>query len=208
MAKSFGGQKFTWDSKGIMAAVGKVKAEALRKSGAEIQKNAKRSMRKAPKKRSDQPSPAGKPPYSRKGHLKKSIRFAWDDKARAVVIGPILFKGRSDGATAHEKGGSKTVLIYEQSYRDWLNRKRRQVRGYDPTIDSHWTRKKKKQGLPPIPAGQMAHIRIYYQRHQPGTVHVTKRKAQFRPRPFMVPALNAEIPKIPQRWKDANKNFK
>ena len=207
MSKSFGGQRFKWDTKSVVAAVGKVKAEAMRISGAEIQRAAKKSM-KRPGKKTGEVSRPGSPPHVRRGHLRNSIRFAWDEKARSVVVGPIRFKGRSDGAAVHEKGGTKTVLVYERSYREWLQRDRRPERGYDPTIDSKHTRDKKKRGLPPIPEGQMKNIRKYYDRHQPGTVQVTKKPGKFAPRPFMAPALKAVIPKVPEILKKAKTKFK
>lgn len=213
MAKSpgkFASQRFKWNSKAITEAVGAVKEKALRKSGAEIQKIAKRSVRR--QKDWSKSSQPGKPPFSHSGGLRNSIRFAWDADSRSVVIGPIKLNGRSEGAAALERGGAATIETreYEQSYNNWLNRKRRTERGYDPRVESKWTNNKKKRGLSPIPENQMRHIRQYYGERQPGTVRVMKRKVKgkFKPRPFMEPALKKEIPQIPKRWEDAKREFK
>jgi hypothetical protein len=44
-------------------------------------------------------SPPGTPPYTHTGVLAKFLFFAWDDSARAVVVGPVLFSGASEGQT-------------------------------------------------------------------------------------------------------------
>ena len=73
--------------------------ENLGHAGATIRLTAKRSIRK-----SANPAQPGKPPKTRRGQLRSSIRFAVERNRQRVVIGPDhRFVGQS--ARAHEFGG-------------------------------------------------------------------------------------------------------
>ncbi len=123
---SFGGARFTWDSKLIIDAMGRVQAEALQKTASFIATTAKRSMKKSTKKARH--SKPGTPPKSKTGGLKNSIRFAYDETTRTVVIGPIKLNGRSEGAKALESGGSATVKTWSKKRKSFQSK----VGQYDP----------------------------------------------------------------------------
>lgn len=73
--------------------------ESLGHAGATIRLTAKRSIRK-----STSPAESGKPPKTRRGRLRNSIRFAVERNRQRVIIGPDhRFVGQS--ARAHEFGG-------------------------------------------------------------------------------------------------------
>jgi phage gpG-like protein len=68
-------------------------------AGAVIRLTARRSIR-----RSKKPSKPGKPPHTRKGQLKRSLRYAVEKRKERLLIGPVYtVVGRS--AMAHEFGG-------------------------------------------------------------------------------------------------------
>jgi hypothetical protein len=72
---------------------------SLGHAGAAIRLTARRSIR-----RSKNPSRAGKPPHTRFGQLKRSLRYSVEKVRQRVLIGPTYgIVGRS--ATAHEFGG-------------------------------------------------------------------------------------------------------
>ena len=68
-------------------------------AAASISRDAKRSIRNSPR-----ASAAGRPPRSRRGQLRRAIRYAIDDRRKSAVIGPVASQvGKS--AAAHEFGG-------------------------------------------------------------------------------------------------------
>jgi phage gpG-like protein len=77
----------------------KASFENLRHAGAAIRLTARRSIR-----RNKKASAAGQPPHTRKGQLKRSLRYVVEKDKDRVLIGPTYtVVGRS--ATAHEFGG-------------------------------------------------------------------------------------------------------
>jgi hypothetical protein len=63
--------------------------KALSRIGAFVRRRAKSSIRK--RKAISEP---GRPPSSHAGHLRNLIYFAYDPKAKSVVVGPVPFKGK------------------------------------------------------------------------------------------------------------------
>ena len=83
----------------VLRKVRRANIESLGHAGAVIRLTAKRSIRK-----SDSPAAPGTPPKTRRGQLRRSIRFAVEANRQRVVIGPEYgIVGRS--AMAHEFGG-------------------------------------------------------------------------------------------------------
>jgi hypothetical protein len=200
-------KRFKWDSKAVISAVGRVKAEAFRYTGLDIMRTAKRSMKK-PKKNGQKHSSPGSPPFVHTGALRNSINFAWDSHAKSVVAGPVPFKGRSAGARALEFGGTVKTKIVTQTTVD-RRQERGTERGYFAGSPSRISRDKKKRGLPPIPSGQEKHIREYYEGGEKyeKAVKVTK-TVKIKARPAMNPAMKKELQKLPERLKRAAKKFK
>jgi hypothetical protein len=85
--------------KAIKDAERKAGFKNLAHAGAAIRLTARRSIRRSPKK-----SAAGTPPHTRKGLLKRSLRYAVEKARSRVLIGPAYsIVGRS--GMAHEFGG-------------------------------------------------------------------------------------------------------
>ncbi len=88
-----------FDDDAVKSAVKKGGVKALRSAGAYTRKAARNAVS-----RSSKASPAGSPPHTRRGLLKRSILFGVEKHRMAVVIGPAeSLIGIS--MTAHEFGG-------------------------------------------------------------------------------------------------------
>jgi hypothetical protein len=92
-----------FDKAKILTATDKAAKNVLSKFGAYVRQAARSSIRS--RKKSSQ---AGQPPSSHVGTLKRLIFFAFEPP-KNVVIGPIEFDGRFEGAEALEYGGKSTI---------------------------------------------------------------------------------------------------
>ncbi|MBM4369838.1 MAG: hypothetical protein FJ102_26750 [Deltaproteobacteria bacterium] len=92
-----------FDRAAVIGAVDAAKRKALSKAGAFIRTAARTSIRK--RKGS---APAGSPPYSHEGSLRRLILFGYDRSSDSVVVGPAGFK-RSTAPNVLEYGGPATV---------------------------------------------------------------------------------------------------
>lgn len=113
-----------FDSPEVVARVDKNKRRVFSKFGAFVRRKAKSSIRY--KKGISSP---GDPPFAHRSSgfnkrkmnrktgqseqqpaspIRELIYFAWDERRKSVVIGPTPFRGRGDGATRLEKGGTLT----------------------------------------------------------------------------------------------------
>ena len=91
--------RIEFDERGMLSAVRRANAKALRRAGAYVRKTAINAVS-----RSNKSSLPGTPPHTRRGLLKRSILFGVDKDRQAVVIGPAKsLIGIS--MTAHEFGG-------------------------------------------------------------------------------------------------------
>lgn len=100
--------RFNVDRKKIVGLFGKVNAQVYEWYGKDVRNKARKSLRKPNKKRNV--SQPGEPPVSQTGTLKDTIFYELDE-TRGVVIGPVRFKGRYQGAKALEYGGKTTTKI-------------------------------------------------------------------------------------------------
>jgi hypothetical protein len=92
-----------FDKPTVLRAVDKAKRAVLSKAGAFIRTTAKHSIRT--KKGS---TPAGQPPHSHEGSLRRLIYFGYDPATDSVVIGPVGFK-RTGAPHVLEFGGKTEV---------------------------------------------------------------------------------------------------
>jgi hypothetical protein len=93
-----------FDRATVVRAVDGAKRKVLSKAGAFIRTAARTSIRK--RKGS---APAGKPPHSHEGSLRRLILFGYDKAADSVVVGPVGFK-KSVAPSVLEYGGDTVVL--------------------------------------------------------------------------------------------------
>jgi hypothetical protein len=82
--------------------------KSLGHAGAAIRLTARRSIR-----RRKSASPAGTPPSTRRGQLKRAIAFAVDKQQQLVVIGP-EYEVVGESGKAHEFGGRYRREQYEK----------------------------------------------------------------------------------------------
>lgn len=142
MAFDFGAlQKSFFSSKDVQKMVDKKTRQAQSKFGAFVRRRAKSSIRK--RKAASAP---GSPPSSHVGTLKNLIFFAYDERTRSTVVGPVPF-GDGVAPKALERGGPSFVT-----------RKTKAAKG--------------------------------------GERLTVKRFIKVKARPFMQPALEAELPKF------------
>lgn len=92
-----------FDRAAVIGAVDAAKRKVLSKAGAFIRTAARTSIRK--RKAS---APAGSPPHSHEGSLRKLILFGYDRNSDAVVVGPVGFKN-STAPNVLEYGGPAIV---------------------------------------------------------------------------------------------------
>lgn len=88
-----------FESRRILAAVGRGNLKALRQAGAYIRKVARHAVS-----RSAKASLPGRPPHTRQGLLKRAVLFGVEARREAVLIGPAASLIGSVMA-AHEFGG-------------------------------------------------------------------------------------------------------
>jgi hypothetical protein len=93
-----------FDRAAVVRAVDGAKRKVLSKAGAFIRTAARTSIRKR-----KGPAPAGKPPHSHEGSLRRLILFGYDKAADSVVVGPVGFK-KSVAPNVLEYGGDTVVL--------------------------------------------------------------------------------------------------
>lgn len=87
------------DARRVVTAVRAGSIKSLGHAGGAIRMTAKRSIR-----RSKTASMEGTPPHTRKGQLRRAIRYAVEKDRQTVVIGPDVSIVSTAG-TAHEFGG-------------------------------------------------------------------------------------------------------
>jgi len=98
-------KKFFFDRKKIKRKVDVRTRKVLSKFGSFVRRSAQHSIR--PSKRT---SPPGHPPFSHSGKLRKKIYFMFDPKRRSVVIGPIIYPGKTGRALPALEYGGKTDM--------------------------------------------------------------------------------------------------
>lgn len=126
-----------FDRKAVTSKTDAATRKVLSRFGAFVRTAARSSIRKRKK-----PSPAGSPPSSHVGLLKKLIYFGYDQSSKSVVIGPErLNSGKGQAPALLEYGGTTTIKSGDK-----------------------------------------------------------RRRAVYRARPFMGPAMEKEQPKLPAMW--------
>lgn len=105
-----------FDRQRVLAATERAERQVLSRFGAFVRQRARTSIR--PRKGS---SPAGAPPYSHVGLLRRNIFFAFEPFRRSVVIGPVLLNAKSGdvprllehgGVAPRRRGGRLVPTVY------------------------------------------------------------------------------------------------
>ena len=165
----------------VIDALGRANAKALSKAGAFIQRRAKSSIRK--RKRVSRP---GEPPSSHVGTLRNLIFFGYDVRQRSVVVGPTPVGAVGIVPPTLEYGGPIPVRRNPRC--------RRHKVGGPGEIR---LRGKKAVYAKLVSAAQAERAnRLNEELYGPDTIG----GGQIAPRPFMGPALKAEMPNLPRLW--------
>lgn len=121
-------------------------------------------------------SQPGQPPFSHKGILRRGILFGFDPVAKSVVIGPVLAGSQSGAPETLEYSGPAQIReLVPRGTRHAASRA--QAQAYGRLI---------REGRVATPS-RAYRLKTIYVRH----------------RPYMGPAFRAELPKVPQMFKNA-----
>ena len=169
--------KFFFDREGVRKKMGNANAKAMSKVGAFIRRRARTSLR-----RRKAVSEPGSPPsvHSTDGVATlKNILFAYDPSSQSLAVGPVklnqqqqswITMGNVTVPQLHEFGD--VMVIREWSWNQGKTWTRQDLRV------RHTSRKRKE-------------VYNFIER---------RRRAIYKPRPFMAPALAAEQENIPKAW--------
>ncbi len=198
-------KNFTWDTKAVIKAAGRVKAEALRMTAKDIRSTAKRSM-KDRKDFRDSAAP-GAAPNAHLGILKKSIYFAWDENRQSAVVGPVKYEGRSDGAIALEEGGRRRITTKVPVETKTVKQRQSRISYYKNGFENKDGTGRRYRPMSERSAKEQAAIKDYYDNRRQVVKTVTK-TVNMPARPFMNPAMKKELRKMSDRLKRAAKKFR
>ncbi|MCL2745395.1 MAG: hypothetical protein FWE67_16265, partial [Planctomycetaceae bacterium] len=154
-----------------------------------------RSMKKGTKKQ--YASRPGEPPRRHSSALRKSIYFALDERRMSAVIGPVKFKGQSQGAAALEKGG--TVRKTVSSRRRYSRKGHIIEKGL-----SVGTHNRQYKPMAERSEAEQRRIKEYYKNAPDVKETIT---IEIKPRPFMVPALKQEVKNMAKHLQKAKSKF-
>jgi len=188
--------KMFFNSKVVIATVDTATRKVLSKFGAFVRNTARKSMKKAPsltrkprgKARTDfrrRSSRPGQPPYVRRGQLKRFVLFGYDADRKSVVIGPKALSSRPQAPEALEYGGRTKVVSFVYPRRPVQN-----PRGpLRPEV------------LERVRANRKVNDEVLRRRRQDRMKRMID--VDIKPRPYMGPAFERELPKVPQMWRDS-----
>jgi hypothetical protein len=203
---------FFFDSETIVRSVAKATRAVLSKFGAFVRQTAKNSIRTRPG-----PSPAGMPPHSHKGTLRRLIYFGYDANTRSVVVGPVPFAGASGTApSALEYGGTARLTTKSRRHLKSLRRHRfvggaGEIRldgtGGKSTKENRFGRVvtyAKLRTMAQAARANRLNAELYEGRqNETETAHESTLRsgsARIEARPYMRPAMQKELPKLPAMW--------
>jgi len=193
-----------FDRKAVIDKIGPARARALAKAGAFIQRRAKSSMRER-----KQPSPPGQPPSVHKGALRRLLFFSYDDRAQSVVVGPVPLNFIGVVPPALEYGG-------QTRRKNQLRRIRRVGTRGEIELDApparrvrqQWNRKRDQATGRWV---RYTHIATAEQARRANRLNAALygdmwiAGAPVAERPYMRPALAAEMPHFPNLFADSIK---
>lgn len=186
-------KKMFFDRQAVIDAIGRGNVKTLGRAGAFIQRRAKSSIRK--RKRASRP---GEPPSSHVGTLRNLIYFGFDTGTRSVVIGPTPVGAIGRVPPTLEYGGPSVVR---------KNPRRRQRKVGDGgeirldgprskttkrTPDGKWVTYTKLTTQAQADRANQLNEELY------GPEYIGGKPIEARP--YMGPALRAEMPNLPTMW--------
>ena len=188
-----------FDTKEVRSKVSDATRRVFSKFGAFVRQTAKQSMKKK-----SGPAPPGQPPHSHVGLLKRWILFGYDKTRESVVVGPAKLPKKGNVPETLEKGGNvparKNPRRVKRKIGDGgvlLLRKTnsaasKQVR--DERNQNRWVTFGPLKSAKQVARAERLEAEIWGPFEITGTVE---------PRPYMGPALEEELPKLPPQWRDS-----
>ena len=182
-----------FDRQAVIDAVGRANAQVLGRAGAFIQRRAKSSIRK--RKRVSLP---GEPPSSHVGTLRNLIYFGFDTATQSMVVGPTPVGAIGLVPPTLEYGGPAVV------HRNPRRRHRKvgdggeiRIGGYrgktsKRTSDGEWVTYTRLTTAAQADRANQLNEELYGPEFIGG--------GRIEARPYMGPALKAEMPNLPQLW--------
>lgn len=188
----------------LMRLTRKARRRVLIRQGAYTRKAASNKIRRAPKARSRnaitgkfeksserKSSPAGKPPYTHTGALKRAIRYGMTKES--VLIGPTHSQIGRIGHT-HEFGGVEKA----KKSRKMKSRNNLSVGGYGPI-----KMKRGKVTYAKLKTAEQVDRAKELARIAPAGYTTGKPRRRYPKRPFMKPTLIDVTPDLPKLWRDS-----
>lgn len=188
-----------FDTKEIRSKVSAATRKVLSKFGAFVRQTAKQSMKKKAG-----PAPPGQPPHSHVGLLKRWILFGYDKTKESVVVGPTKLPKKGNVPETLEKGGTvparKNPRRVKRKIGDggvMLLRKTNSAASKQ-VVDLNYQKRWVTFG-PLKTARQVVHAEKL-ESELWGPMEIT---GTVEPRPYMGPAFENELPKLPPQWRDS-----
>ena len=180
---------FRIDGRAVSREVHRAARSVYSRQGAYVRGIAQRSIRR--RKNRNISSPAGMPPYTHTGALKRSIRFAASETN--VVIGPAASVIGGIAAT-HEFGGTEAAVMGRSRNARWSLK----IGGHGPLavrdgrvmvgrLRTERQVRRARDVAATLPAGMTA----------------TKSSRRYPARPFMGPALAVARARLPEFWRNS-----
>lgn len=174
--------KLEWKPRPVQRRVRSARERALMLGGGWIRTDAMRSIRTR-----KTPSAPGNPPHSQTGLLKRGIRFALDERAGTVVVGPMAFNRVSFDPAGRRlpRGSVPNILEFGGGYSVMEERR-----------GTTWRRIDMRRG------GSRAKVRRL--QSGGGDARLRRRRVTIAPRPYMSRSLKKALDRriLPRRFKN------
>lgn len=191
-----------FDTHAVIDAIGKANAKAMAAAGAAIRRHAQKSM---PYRK--RPSKPGQPPSAHKGQLKKLILFGFDLHTQSLVVGPVPLGGPAVVPPILEFGGQAAARKNKRLRHRHVGGAGEIRIGGKPCRTTKKTKvynpfSKKYQEFDVT----YSKLRTQAQADRSNDIQTvlyggdTLPASHIAARPYMQPALTAELPNIPELW--------
>lgn len=183
--------RYRMDAKKVIVATRNAAAPTLARQGAYMRGIAKRLIKR--RKNPATNAPAGSPPFTHTGALKRSIIFGVTENRQSVLIGPTAQVIGGIGAT-HEWGGTEGPKRKRIHKANWVL----EIGGHGPISQNGGNIRFAKLRT----SAQVARAIRIARTVRPGMTKGAGRRHYPR-RPFMGPALTIALSRLPGFWRGA-----
>lgn len=172
----------------------KINETPAKRAGMYVRKTAIRSIRKD-RSKSKRPSKPGRPPKTRAaGEPMRRIYSVPYGRKGGVIVGAVKLSGTSRGEPVpglHEHGGTKTEEVFYGE-------------GQKVVILKRPSTERQRKAFRALAQAGDSRVQPYLRQSRASTEIAKRRKAvTYEARPFMGPALERSLPKLPKMWAGA-----